>query len=925
MPISDILPTYFQALTGFTPRQFQQQAIANLLNRQDVLLRAPTGSGKTETAIAPFLFAQALNLDFPQKLIYVVPLRTLANSLRQRTEDLVQRWQHHYPSRRPLAVTLQTGENPEDPRFEGDIIFCTIDQLLSSFLNIPYSVGRGSANINAGVAFAAYLVFDELHLLDPQRSFTTTLKVLEQVRGISPFLLMTATLTDALATTLQQAIALGPRSTPRPLQVLTISDADLASIEGNRERTLRAVSGFLKAQTILADIQEHQRQRVIVICNTVSQSQGLFHDLVELDRDNKLTVTLLHARFLPEDRAAKEQHIQGSEDTSTPGEFAQHWQGDHPCHVLIATQVIEAGINITCQVMHVQLCPMNSLLQRAGRCARFRGEQGEVRVYREVQISLDQADLANADWVEELEETTPQPQKRRPFLPYPTELCEDTWAVLQAHTASAQANQPVGFRTEAAWINAVHQSEDALHAEQRQAGRMAFDQQFRKAFFEGDQAAASALIRQVDSRSIYVWEESPLIFDGTDAVEIDPRQLVPFSLPTSVLCGVFRRLTQLENGVNRIFKAIEPPKHGETYSQPICVPIRTLSDLKSSPRILVNPQYVHYDPDIGLRLGGMGNGFQSPNKAQRRRAQEYRYHMDTYEEHLGRLWTRWRQSFQTQVLKNGTSQAITYPSVRAELLSAGQRFIQTRLFPGADDIQAANLFEYLVFLAIWLHDLGKLQRCWQAAMRGWQQIAHTEFGGQDPANHLLAHTDYDPDDATVDANHRTQKQRLRDYEKQSPRPNHAVESAFLAEDILEVVLAPLLAEMFQASDQQVDALFQVVLLAVGRHHAAWTQGWGTREIANTRQIELHPQAQRAIARTWRSLSMGLPKTLPLPETPATLEQTTYRLERDFPLKSFNPDNIIYQHLYALVARALRLCDQRSVQQPPKQSTHSPAP
>jgi CRISPR-associated endonuclease/helicase Cas3 len=155
---------YFQTLTGFPPRLFQQQAIAHLLNRQDVLLRAPTGSGKTETAIAkrccvrpwrlpwgeaqiaPFLFAKTLQCDFPNKLIYVVPLRTLANSLRQRAETLARTWETFTPPSRPLVVTLQTGENPEDPRFEGDIVFCTIDQMLSSFLNIPYSVGRGSAN-----------------------------------------------------------------------------------------------------------------------------------------------------------------------------------------------------------------------------------------------------------------------------------------------------------------------------------------------------------------------------------------------------------------------------------------------------------------------------------------------------------------------------------------------------------------------------------------------------------------------------------------------------------------------------------------------------------------------------------------------------------------------------------------------------------
>ena len=203
---------YFKHLVGFTPRNFQRETIAKILNRQDVLLRAPTGSGKTETAIAPFLFAKALEIDFPNKLIYVVPLRTLANSLRQRVENLVKDWSAAYPLPRSLVVTLQTGENPEDPRFEGDIIFCTIDQMLSSFLNIPYSVGRGSANVNAGAIFASYLVFDELHLLDPERSFTTVLKVLEQVQGISPCLLMTATLTDEVATQIIKVINDGNHS-----------------------------------------------------------------------------------------------------------------------------------------------------------------------------------------------------------------------------------------------------------------------------------------------------------------------------------------------------------------------------------------------------------------------------------------------------------------------------------------------------------------------------------------------------------------------------------------------------------------------------------------------------------------------------------------------------------------------------------------
>jgi CRISPR-associated endonuclease/helicase Cas3 len=56
----------FQTLTNFPPRQFQQQTIAHLLNRQDVLLRAPTGSGKTETADRPFSLRQTPKTRFSQ-------------------------------------------------------------------------------------------------------------------------------------------------------------------------------------------------------------------------------------------------------------------------------------------------------------------------------------------------------------------------------------------------------------------------------------------------------------------------------------------------------------------------------------------------------------------------------------------------------------------------------------------------------------------------------------------------------------------------------------------------------------------------------------------------------------------------------------------------------------------------------------------
>lgn len=91
-----------------------------------------------------------------------------------------------------------------------------------------------------------------------------------------------------------------------------------------------------------------------MICNTVSLAQGMFRDLEKLAQNGKLKITLLHSRFLPEDRAKKETYLKEK--------FAQAWRehDDGTCQVLISTQVIEAGMNITYEVMHTYLCPMNS-------------------------------------------------------------------------------------------------------------------------------------------------------------------------------------------------------------------------------------------------------------------------------------------------------------------------------------------------------------------------------------------------------------------------------------------------------------------------------------------------------------------------------------------------------------------------------------
>ncbi|WP_254625875.1 CRISPR-associated helicase Cas3 [Nostoc sp. TCL240-02] len=434
---------------------------------------------------------------------------------------------------------------------------------------------------------------------------------------------------------------------------------------------------------------------------------------------------------------------------------------------------------------------------------------------------------------------------------------------------------------------------------------MNFEQRFEDAFFRGDQSAGRELIRSIDSRSVFIWEENGLI-DIEEEV-VDPQKLLSFSLPVSMLCKVWREFQNMEFGADWIFKQIENPKgKAETYSQPVCTPIKSHEALIGSIRILVNPRYVHYDEHIGLLIGidVFGNHFVSPDKSKRVIASEYRYQMDNYVGHLVLMWKCWREAFTVNRLKNGVSQETTFTSVRDELLAAGGRFIRGKIFSQAQEKEAEALFESLVFFAIFTHDLGKLQVKWQEVMRGWQAMAHSSFSARNPGKHLLAHTDYSPED-------RHQRDALKDYEKKHKRPKHAIESAYLGQDILKQSLVPLLQDNFLADTEQIKYICHTVIMAAGRHHSAWAGGWDRAAVSKIKSIELHPQAKQAIADSWRSIHRFLPQSLALAK--ANLSKDVYPIKKDFDLNRFTSDETEYLQLYLLVVRALRLCDQRSVQ------------
>lgn len=727
----------------FRPYAFQVRVAETLLQGRNAILRSPTGSGKTEAALAPFIVARATDHPtFPLKAMLASPMKTLAKSIHSRALNLTDKLK--------LDVRLHTGEDQGAPLLEGDIVVTTIDQLISNYAHIPLSMSSGRANIGAGAVISSYVVFDEFHLFDPKRAFQTALLMIEQLQGITPFLLMTATLSRTMVHRLAErckAVVIEP--TLEELQ-------DIPS--QRRTRYIKRVNRLLTAEAV-ADT--HQK-RSVAICNTVLRAQKLYAALVTL-KDNghpslkNTRVELIHSQFFPSDRAEKERQL-------------EQWmgKGSRENIILVATQAIEVGINISCENLHTELCPANSLLQRAGRCARFEGETGTVYVY----------DLPlNA-------------RGEKSIMPYPelkAEL-EATWKALET------LENPVGFAQEAALINVVHEARDLKYFDDALANKSGHLEKLVKAQL-GERAMASDLIRQVISQSVILHPDPNQLSNWREVSRCEMVSLFPGKL-NAVLVAQNDEWGETEGW------AVMVPSEYQTElgARLTWRPCNDPRQLDLCPLVVVNPERIHYSPEEGLRPDRLEK---SPNLHLFPRLkeatdggdrQDWWYTFETYREHIERVMAALEREA---------------PEVLRACAKVDRRF---GLPPGT--------LAHAIRVAIASHDIGKLSTGWQNWTRRWQTLQMQTYPellwqGRE-GNHKVtpqakgvfcAHTDYHP---------HLDKARS---EVQPKRPGHSGESATVIEKTYYNTL------LDQVGDDELGAqVFSGICGAIIRHHGAYNTG-----------------------------------------------------------------------------------------------------
>jgi len=120
----------YQRILGDIPYEHQQKAWYALTQGKSVILRAPTGSGKTEAVFLPFCCGS--NGQLPSRLIYALPLRSLATQIERRLRNHAERL-----GKSTWRIALQHGQKPESVLFAADVVVATIDQVISSYACTP--------------------------------------------------------------------------------------------------------------------------------------------------------------------------------------------------------------------------------------------------------------------------------------------------------------------------------------------------------------------------------------------------------------------------------------------------------------------------------------------------------------------------------------------------------------------------------------------------------------------------------------------------------------------------------------------------------------------------------------------------------------------------------------------------------------------
>ena len=361
---------YFRQSTGDSPYPWQERVAEEGLPE---VMDIETGAGKTAGVVVGWLYRLLHHEDpdvrasTPPWLVVALPMRSLVDQ----TYDAVVRWLAAAEDSEVECFRIMGGEGRVPSAWRErpgrpTIIVGTVDMVLSRALMRGFAASRWVWPIDFGLLHSGvHFVFDEVQLLGPALATSRQLDAFRRGFGTAApcsSTWMSATL-DA-----ERLRTVDNRDVSEPMR--------LSALDRQRglERRLGATRTVEEAQVadskalaeLVAEIHR-PGTRTLVVVNLVKRAQEVVKRLRRLQKDTDVPIDLLHSRFRRSDRAHIVDDALGTIDADGPG------------RILVATQVVEAGVDISSRTLVTDLAPWSSVVQRAGRCNRA-GEYDDARL-----------------------------------------------------------------------------------------------------------------------------------------------------------------------------------------------------------------------------------------------------------------------------------------------------------------------------------------------------------------------------------------------------------------------------------------------------------------------------------------------------------------------------------------------------------------
>jgi len=366
--------TYAEMFPSYRPTPVQQAVLDLPTEGKPFLLviEETTGGGKTEAALAA---------ASGSSLFFGLPTMATANGLWKRTRELGgqqalihgKRWLMPNAMDRASAWLNDSGRKA----LLAAIGVGTVDQAMIAVMYAKYATLR-----LVGLA-GKTLIIDEVHAYDAYMKRILEVLVEMQAKSGGSVILLSATMPlshrrDYAAAWCRGMNLSTPSFTKDAFHLLTHVDSSGHVIErdelksqyqddGGDGRRVR-VEQASTVDGVVARIMDESKsgKSVAWIRNTVREAIEAYDILMAADAD----VTLFHSRFTVGDRLEIENHVIETFGKESTGELRKG-------KILVATQVIEQSLDLDFDFMVTDLCPIDLLIQRAGRLHRHvRGDRG---------------------------------------------------------------------------------------------------------------------------------------------------------------------------------------------------------------------------------------------------------------------------------------------------------------------------------------------------------------------------------------------------------------------------------------------------------------------------------------------------------------------------------------------------------------------